>query len=121
MHIFDILRHGEAAPIVSAQAQVCRESMFSLSCCNFLLWPCLEEERWRIELPTPVYILYKYFEKGSAKSKYRRPPKLTLKAAEATGYSERTVRRIVAEKSEIRAAFASPPKRCKVKEEYSTG
>ena len=61
----------------------------------------------------------KYFEKGSAKSKYRGPPKITSKTAEATGYSECTVRRIVAEKSEISgAAFASPPKRCKVKEEY---
>ena len=84
--------------------------MFSFSCCNCLLWPCLEEERGRIELPTPVYTfyhLYKYFEKGSAKSKYRGPPKLTSKTAEATGYSECTVRRIVAEKSEI--GFTSPP------------
>ena len=61
-----------------------------------------------------------YFEKGSAKSKYRGPLKLTSKTAE--GYSERTVRRIIAEKSEISgAAFASPPKRCKVEEEYNTG
>ena len=65
-----------------------------------------------------IYQVYKYFEKGSAKSKYRGPPKLTSKTAEATGYSECAVRRIVAEKSEISgAAFASPPKRCKVKEE----
>ena len=65
-----------------------------------------------------VYHVYKYFEKGSAKSKYRGPPKLTLKTAEAT---ERTVRRIIAEMSEISGpAFASPPKRCQVKEEYNT-
>ena len=56
--------------------------------------------------------VYKYFEKGSAKSKYRGPPKLTSKAAEATGYSECTVRRIVAERLEISGAvLASPPKR----------
>ena len=34
-----------------------------------------------------TYHVYKYYEKGSAKSKYRGPPKLTLKTAEATGYS----------------------------------
>ena len=54
------------------------------------------------------------------KSKYRGPPKLTPKTAEATDYSVRTVRTIITEKSEISgAAFASPPKRCKVKEEYN--
>ena len=69
-----------------------------------------------------IYHVYKYFEKGSAKSKYRGPPKLTLKTAEATGYSERTVRRIVAEKAETSgAAFASLPKCCKVQEKYNTG
>ena len=41
------------------------------------------------------------------KSKYRGPPKLTSKTAEATGYSER--RRIVAEKSEISAAAVTSP------------
>ena len=45
-----------------------------------------------------IYHVYKYFEKGSANSKYRGPPKTTWKTAEATGYSERTVRRIVGEK-----------------------
>ena len=40
------------------------------------------------------------------------PPKLTHKTAEATGYGERTVRRIVAEKSALSgAAFSSPVKR----------
>ena len=64
--------------------------------------------------------IYQYFEKGSAKSKYRGPPKLTSNAAEATCYCEHTVRRIVAEKSEISgAAFTSPPKRWEVKEEYN--
>ena len=33
-----------------------------------------------------LYHVYKYFEKGSAKSKYRGPLKLTSKTAE--GYSE---------------------------------
>ena len=69
-----------------------------------------------------IYHVYRYFEKVSAKNNYRGPPKLTSKTAEATGYSERTVRRIVAERSEISGAvFTSPPKQCKVKEEYNTG
>ena len=66
-----------------------------------------------------IYHVYKYFEKGNGKNKYRRPPK---------GLLRRPVRvvtvnvRIVAEKSEISgAAFSSPPKRCKVKENYNTG
>ena len=64
---------------------------------------------------TIVYNVYKYFERESAKSKYRGPPKLTHKAAEATGYGERTVRRIVWEKSALSgAAFSSPAKRYKV-------
>ena len=62
-----------------------------------------------------IYNMYKYFEKESAKNKCRRPPKLTSKTAEATGYSECTVRRIVAKKSEMSgAAFTSPAKRYKV-------
>ena len=40
---------------------------------------------------TIIYNVYKYFERESAKSKYRGPPKLTHKTAEATGYGERTV------------------------------
>ena len=56
------------------------------------------------------------------KNKYRGPPKLTSKTAEATGNCEYTVRRIVAEKSEISGvAFTSPPKQCKVKKECNTG
>ena len=31
-----------------------------------------------------IYHVYKYFEKGSVKSKYRGPPKLTSKTAEGT-------------------------------------
>ena len=50
-----------------------------------------------------IYHVYTYFEKGSVKSKYRGPPKLTSKTAEATGYRECTVRRIVAEKLELRS------------------
>ena len=62
-------RHGEATPIVCcASTSLPRESVFSFSCCNCLLWPCLKEER---ELPTLLYIMYKLFEKESAKSKYR--------------------------------------------------
>ena len=43
------------------------------------------------------------------------PPKLMHKTAEATGYGERSVRRIVAEKSALSgAAFSSPAKRYKI-------
>ena len=48
---------------------------------------------------TIICNVYKYFERESAMSKYRGPPKLTHKTAEATGYGERTVRRIVGEVS----------------------
>ena len=53
-----------------------------------------------------IYHVYKYIEEGSAKSKYRGLPKLTSKTAEATSYSERIVRRIVAEKSEMHTHHA---------------
>ena len=49
------------------------------------------------------------------KSKNRGPPKLTHKTAEVTGYGERTVQRIVSEKSALSgAAFSSPAKQYKV-------
>ena len=48
---------------------------------------------------TVIYNVYKYFQRESTKSKYRGPPKSTHKTAEATGYGDRTVRRIVSEKS----------------------
>ena len=61
-----------------------------------------------------IFNVYKYFERESAKTKNRVPPKLTHKTAEATGYGERTVR-IVAEKSALSgAAFFSPAKRYKI-------
>ena len=34
-----------------------RERVLSFSCCNCLLWPCLEEERGRVVLPTQLYIM----------------------------------------------------------------
>ena len=62
-----------------------------------------------------IYNVYKYFERENAKSKYRGPPKLTFETAEATSYSQRTVTRIVTEKSKISgSAFTSPAKRYKV-------
>ena len=62
-----------------------------------------------------IFNVYKYFERESVKNKNRVPPKLTHKTAEATGYGERTVRRIVAEKSASSgAAFSSPAKRYKI-------
>ena len=61
---------------------------------------------------TIIYNVYQYFQKETAKNKYRGALKLTSRTAEATGYSERTVRRIVTEKTELEGApFTSPPKR----------
>ena len=51
-----------------------------------------------------IYNVCKYFERESAKSKYSWPPKLTHKTAEATGYGKHTVRKIVAEKSNLGGA-----------------
>ena len=62
-----------------------------------------------------IFNAYSYFERQSMKSKGRGPPKLTSRTADATGYSERTVRRIVAEKKSLEiAAFGLPAKRYKV-------
>ena len=62
-----------------------------------------------------VFNVYKYFERESAKTKNRVLPKLTHKTAEATGYGERTVRRIVAVKSALSgAAFSSPARWYKI-------
>ena len=62
-----------------------------------------------------TFNVYKFFEKESAKTKNKAPPRLTHKTTEATGYSERTVRRIVSEKSaQSGAAFCSPAKRYKL-------
>ena len=38
-----------------------------------------------------IYHVYKYFEKGSAKSKYRGPPKFTSKIAKATAKSQKVI------------------------------
>ena len=54
-----------------------------------------------------IYNICKYFERENAKSKNRGPLKFTFKTAKATGYIERTVRRDVAEKSEISVATFS--------------
>ena len=60
---------------------------------------------------TIIYNVYQYFQKETVKNKYRGALKLTNRTAEATGYSERTVRRIVTEKTELEgAAFTSPAK-----------
>ena len=56
--------------------------------------------------------MYQYFQKETEKNKYRGALKLMSRTAEATGYSNRTVRRIVTEKTELEgAAFTSLPKR----------
>ena len=62
-----------------------------------------------------IFNIYKYFERESVKTKNRVPPKLTHKTAEATGYGEHTVRRIVAVKSALSgAAFSSPARQYKI-------
>ena len=56
-----------------------------------------------------------YFERQSQKSKGRGPPKLTIRTTDVTGYSERTVHRIVAENKSLQgAAFGSHAKQYKV-------
>ena len=64
-----------------------------------------------------IFNIYKYFERESTKTKNRMPLKLTHKTAKATGYDERTVRKIVAEKfalSGTGAVFSSPGKWYKI-------
>ena len=62
-----------------------------------------------------IFNVYKYFERQASKSKYRGPSQVKRKMAEATGYPERTVRRIVGEKASLcGVAFTSPAKRYKV-------
>ena len=43
--------------------------------------------------------VHNYFEKESAKNKMKWSPRLTKRSAEATGYSQSTVQRVVADKS----------------------
>ena len=62
-----------------------------------------------------IFNVYKYFERQASKNKYRGPSHVTRKTAEATGYSEQTVRRIVGKKALLcGGAFTSPAKRYKV-------
>ena len=62
-----------------------------------------------------IFNMYKYFEWQASKSKYRGPSQVTRKTAEATGYSEQTVRCIVGEKASLYGAtFTSPAKWYKV-------
>ena len=51
---------------------------------------------------TIIFNVYSYFERQSQKSKGRGPPKLTSRTVDATGYSERAVRRIVAGKNHLK-------------------
>ena len=63
---------------------------------------------------TIIYNVYRYFERQSSKQKSTVPPKLSKKTADATGFSERTVNRVVAEKRRLEASpFPSPSKRYK--------
>ena len=59
-----------------------------------------------------IFNVCKCFERQASKSKYIiiiGPSQVTSKTAEATGYSERTVRRIVGEKASLcGTAFTSP-------------
>ena len=63
---------------------------------------------------TIITNVYKYFEKQSKKTKSSRPPKLSKKTAEATGYSSRTIEGVIAATQALSgAAFESPAKRYK--------
>ena len=62
-----------------------------------------------------IFNVYKYFGRQASKSKYRGSSQVTHKTAEATGYPEWIVQRIVGEKASLcGAAFTSPAKRYKV-------
>ena len=62
-----------------------------------------------------IYRVHNYFEKESAKSKLKWSPRVTKRTAEATGYSQSTVQRVVAEKLVLEGdKFESPCKRYKV-------
>ena len=61
-----------------------------------------------------VCSVYTYFEEQHKKNKVRTAAKLSTKTAQATGYSVRTVERVVAKKRTLSgAAFESPAKRYK--------
>ena len=67
---------------------------------------------------TIIFNVYSYFERQSQKSKGRGPAKLTSRTADATGYLERTVHRIVAENKSLEGAtFGSRAKRYIVERE----
>ena len=58
--------------------------------------------------------MYAFFEEQHKKSKARVPAKLSTKTAQATGYSVRTVERVLAiKRASSGAAFESPAKRYK--------
>ena len=63
---------------------------------------------------TIIFNAFPYFERQSQKSKAKGPQRLMDKTAKATGYCERTVRRVVAEKrASDGATFVSPAKQYK--------
>ena len=63
---------------------------------------------------TIITNVYQYFEKQSQKTKLSIAPKLSRKTAEATGYSKRTVERVIAQTRALSgSAFESPAKRYK--------
>ena len=85
-----------------------------LICCNSISTMPGRGKHVKSIAKTIIYNVYKYFEKETTKSKYRGPPKLTHKTAEATGYGERMVRRIIAEKTALSEAVFSSPDRERV-------
>ena len=71
-------------------------------------------KRVRSSSKTIICNVYSYFEKQSTKFKSTVPPKLCKKTADATGFSEHAVNRVVAEKRELEGScFPSPSKRYK--------
>ena len=94
---FTYLWHGEPALIlvyyhVFKREFAARESVsFELFKSSALAMPG-RGKRANSTAKAIIYNVYKYFEKECAKNKCKRPPKLTSKTAEATGYSERRAR-----------------------------
>jgi len=57
--------------------------------------------------------VYEYFERQNKKQGTTTPPKLCTKTTDATGYSERTVNRVLKEKRGLEGGSFSSPKRYK--------
>ena len=76
-------------------------------------------KRVRSGSKTIIYNVYRYFEHQCVKQNSTVPLKLSKKTADATGFSERTVNRVVSEKRKLDVGpFPSPSKRNKKSREH---